>query len=543
MKIAISSGHGKYIRGASGNPVPPQLDEVDEARRVVERVADYLRAGNTEVETFHDDISDTQSENLDRIVDWHNDQDRDLDVSVHFNCYDGSAHGVEVLWTSDTGYDVAAPLSEAISLAGNFFNRGAKERNDLAFLNGTNETSVLIETCFCDHTGDSNNYNARFENICRVIAENLIGRAIGEHPPEHPPVKPPERPEIPPSGPEWRPPENIPVSQRPVLRQGDDGMHVTDLQRMLLGPTRFGFDNVDGDFGPYTKDEVEEYQESRGLIVDGIVGEETWRSLYANAPPILPPAPPPHALSKRDQEAITSIANNSAISNYYWEDRGVAPDGYTQGMALAFAQSYLKLKARHPAVLQMARAERNSDYDALHVYNEEYEDLDMDNSEDGIDTLRHLYALMLGHGMRESGGQHCCGRDQSADNVSSDTCEAGLFQTSYNASSFSEPYFDNLMDEYNNPANEATCYYGTFAEDVECGDDDWDNYGSGRGYEFQKLCKECPPFSVETAALTLRNRCDHYGPIIRGEVELELNADRMFQEVQDYIDSTETGIV
>jgi hypothetical protein len=30
--IVISSGHGKYVRGASG-----LLDEVDEARRVVER--------------------------------------------------------------------------------------------------------------------------------------------------------------------------------------------------------------------------------------------------------------------------------------------------------------------------------------------------------------------------------------------------------------------------------------------------------------------------------------------------------------------------
>jgi hypothetical protein len=537
MKIAMSSGHGKYIRGASGDPVPPQCDEVDEVRRIVDRVAEYLRVGNVDVETFHDDVSDTQSENLDRIVKWHNAQTRELDVSVHLNAYDGSAHGTEVLYTSGDGQDIAAPLSDAISIAGNFFNRGDKERDDLAFLNGTNETSVLIETFFCDNGGDCSKYNLQFEGICRAIAESLAGRAIGEQPPEHPPVQPPEHPPVPPAGPGWRPPENIPVTERPTLRQGDDGMHVTDLQRMLLSPTQFGIDNVDGDFGPYTDDEVREYQTSRGLIVDGIVGEETWRSLYANAPPVPPPAPPPHALSKRDQEAIISIANNSAISNFYWEDRGVAPDGYTQGMALAFAQSYLKLKARHPAVLQMARAERDSNYDALHVYHDEYEDLDMYNDLDGIDTLRHLYALMLGHGMRESSGRHCEGRDQSADNVESSTAEAGLFQTSYNASSFSEPYFDNLMDEYDDPANEATCYFNIFAEDVECSGDDWSNYGSGRGAEFQKLCKECPPFSVETAALTLRNRCDHYGPIKRREVELELDADRMFQEVQDYIDS------
>ena len=31
-------------------------------------------------------------------------------------------------------------------------------------------------------------------------------------------------------------------------------------------------------------------------------------------------------------------------------------------------------------------------------------------------------------GMRESSGQHCCGRDISADNVTADTAEAGLFK-------------------------------------------------------------------------------------------------------------------
>ena len=37
-RIVISSGHGKYVRGACGI-----LDEVDEARRVVDRVAAELR--------------------------------------------------------------------------------------------------------------------------------------------------------------------------------------------------------------------------------------------------------------------------------------------------------------------------------------------------------------------------------------------------------------------------------------------------------------------------------------------------------------------
>jgi len=102
MKIVISSGHGKYVRGASG-----YLDEVDEARRVVERVAQFLRRLGVGVITYHDDVSTTQDENLRRIVDFHNAQVRDLDISVHFNAYveTTSPMGTEVLYVSE--YDLA----------------------------------------------------------------------------------------------------------------------------------------------------------------------------------------------------------------------------------------------------------------------------------------------------------------------------------------------------------------------------------------------------------------------------------------------------
>jgi len=79
VKIAMSSGHGQKVRGASG-----YIDEVEEARRVVERVADEMHEAGIAVTTFHDNTSTTQDENLETIVNWHNSQDRDYDVSVHF---------------------------------------------------------------------------------------------------------------------------------------------------------------------------------------------------------------------------------------------------------------------------------------------------------------------------------------------------------------------------------------------------------------------------------------------------------------------------
>lgn len=188
-RICISSGHGKYIRGASGSPVPPQLDEVDEAREVVERVAEELRGRGVEVMTFHDDTSHDQNTNLHTITNWHNSKTRDLDVSVHFNAFDGNAHGVEVLYV--TQQSLAAQISSAIAACG-FTNRGAKYRSDLYVLNNTEMPAVLIETCFCDNTADSNKYNAEFERICDAIA-NVLGGAEQTAPIE-PPIEPPERP-------------------------------------------------------------------------------------------------------------------------------------------------------------------------------------------------------------------------------------------------------------------------------------------------------------------------------------------------------------
>jgi len=240
-------------------------------------------------------------------------------------------------------------------------------------------------------------------------------------------------------------------------------------------------------------------------------------------------------LTAEQQTTIMELATGSDIADYKWDDRGVAPVGYMQGMALAFAETYLKLKAEHPAAVEMAKARTNSDKDALNLYNDEFYALGMANEASGADTLRHLYALMLGHGMRESSGEHCCGRDMTADNVSSDTCEAGLFQTSYNAAGASNPEFDALMDEF--AAGLSPGYLDEFAEGVTCSPDDWENYGSGRGEHFQSLCKNAPAFAAESCALTLRNLCNHYGPIIRHETELRAEADEMFSAVQDYLEA------
>ena len=165
MRIVISSGHGLKIRGASGI-----LDEVDEARKVVPAVAENLRMFGHDVVTFNDDISTTQNENLNRIVNFHNAQDRDLDVSVHFNAYMPVTYGMgtEVLYL--TQEDLARRVADAISNSCGLINRGPKKRTDLFFLNNTDEPSILIETAFVDSKTDCDLYQKYFDEICLAIA-------------------------------------------------------------------------------------------------------------------------------------------------------------------------------------------------------------------------------------------------------------------------------------------------------------------------------------------------------------------------------------
>jgi len=191
MKIVISSGHAKYVRGAAG-PLPWGLDEVNEARRVVEQVATNLRAMGVETVTYHDDVSSTQSENLTRIVDFHNAQgSHDFDISIHFNAYEvttTTARGCEVLYVSSSGMELADEIVDKVCDASGLINRGPKKRTDLKFLNATDEVSALVEVCFVDAKPDCDLYRKEFDIICEAIASGIAGDDVAPEPGPEPPA-------------------------------------------------------------------------------------------------------------------------------------------------------------------------------------------------------------------------------------------------------------------------------------------------------------------------------------------------------------------
>ena len=63
------------------------------------------------------------------------------------------------------------------------------------------------------------------------------------------------------------------LKKMPMLMEGSKGPAVEFIQKVIKTVP------VDGDFGHITKCAVMEYQEKKGLTIDGIVGRETWTAL------------------------------------------------------------------------------------------------------------------------------------------------------------------------------------------------------------------------------------------------------------------------
>jgi hypothetical protein len=140
---------------------------------------------------------------------------------------------------------------------------------------------------------------------------------------------------------------------------------------------------------------------------------------------------------------------------------------------------------------------------------------------------------MIGLGPRESSARYVEGRDLSASNVESDTCEAGLFQTSWNirnGSSAIEPLLDDFWENPNGFREQFKLDVYPTADNVNC-------YGSGDGVRYQWLSRFAPLFHVMVTGVGMRVLRAHWGPIGRREVTLKKEADDLLKEVQKLIEA------
>lgn len=133
--------------------------------------------------------------------------------------------------------------------------------------------------------------------------------------------------------------------------------------------------------------------------------------------------------------------------------------------------------------------------------------------------------------MRESSGKHCEGRDMSAENVSADTAEAGLFQVSYNSRN-AHPQLKPLLAKFVDRDDLLT----VFDDDVHCSASSWKEWGEGPGRDFQASMKQNPLLAVQYAGLLLRRARKHWGPINRREAEVNADAIRLLRDVASAVE-------
>jgi Bacterial SH3 domain len=234
-------------------------------------------------------------------------------------------------------------------------------------------------------------------------------------------------------------------------------------------------------------------------------------------------------------DEIIRIAENSAIMDYDWKNRGPAPMGYIKGMAVVFGRVYVKWLDGDPIALEMAKSDTgNNNKDALAHYAQIFNNAGLSNEAAGASTLRHLFVLLIGLGMRESSGRYCEGLDRSASNTGGSTAEAGMFQTSYNAVTAS-PLLPKILQQYSaNPEG----FLEIFKEGVDPTTKDLENFGTGKGKAFQQLSKSCPAFAAEFAAVGLRHIRTHWGPINTKAAEVIPSCNTMLLKVQQAVDSS-----
>jgi hypothetical protein len=239
-------------------------------------------------------------------------------------------------------------------------------------------------------------------------------------------------------------------------------------------------------------------------------------------------------------DPIVAIADASQCKAVNWADRGRAPRAYIRGMALVYARALCEPDRADVRLVSAARAApgvETNKTDGLTWYEPVFTARAMPNTQAGRDTLRHAYVLMIGLGMRESSGQHCVGRDRSADFTAADSAEAGLFQTSSGARRF-DPTLPQMTAAY--AADPRRCMATVFSQGVSCPAHDAETFGAGPGADWQKLTKACPAFATEYAAVVLRKHGGskgEYGPIRNRKAEVRAECDTMLRQVEALVAS------
>ena len=275
MKIAVRGGHVPKVTGARG-----LIDELTEDRKVKDSLIKYLRQlGCNVLDVTPPDNTSTLNGDLSYGVNKANNWGADLFVSIHFNkaydSYNGSL-GSEICVYST--FDTAQRVVNELAKLG-FKNRGQKVRNNLYELNRTKMKAMIIEVCFVEASEDVALYKKLGHDLIgKTIALAITNKKISatvELPKNNKPIIN--------NTDNWikRLQEECNkqgFSSYPTLKKGARG-NITKLLQEKLVSLGYNTNGVDGIFGSGTEKAVMSFQKNNGLVVDGIVGKNTWRKL------------------------------------------------------------------------------------------------------------------------------------------------------------------------------------------------------------------------------------------------------------------------
>ena len=174
MIINVHGGHSLNCRGASG-----LLDEVNEDRKVKNKVIELLRNERHTVYDCTDDNGKDQNSNLKAIVSKCNDHKVDLDVSIHLNAGGGTGTEVYIYSDNSKAKDEAERIVKNISNTLGIRNRGVKTTTKLYVLRKTNSPALLVECCFVDNAIDKVKWNA--DKCAKAIVEGILNKSVNEH--------------------------------------------------------------------------------------------------------------------------------------------------------------------------------------------------------------------------------------------------------------------------------------------------------------------------------------------------------------------------
>ena len=292
MKIGVNDGH--TLRGA-GTGAVGIIKEGEHTRLVGEEVRRLLKERGNAVYNCTVDYAATTSESLSLVVQQANREDLDWFIAIHFNA--GGGQGVEVYTYEGRQHQDAIDVCNNIAALG-FNNRGVKAGTGLYVIRKTIAKSMLIEVCFVD-TEDANKYlSVGYKAIAKAIVDALDNHIVSD------PVVDTNtssasqtQSTVTTTGDDWvrrlqQECNNQGFSKQnvdgiagpatlagcPTLRKGASG-NITKLLQEKLVKLGYNTNGVDGIFGSGTYSAVREFQKTRGLSADGIVGQNTWRKL------------------------------------------------------------------------------------------------------------------------------------------------------------------------------------------------------------------------------------------------------------------------